>query len=213
MIVDRVVKTNTISLCGVDGSLAASKMTPLSSTSRWVVLSRVHRALFVPLLCCTINLSMACGANLAPVLQVDNAPVATAPGVAVSHPFVRDAILRALASRTWSVVEERPDGIVAKVSSGGHTASVLVRYDERSFSIGYVDSSPSLKYDGSHIHRRYNHWVDRLRASISQELNQASPAAAPVAAAPAPAPATAAPAAAVPAPAATPAAAPPAKEP
>jgi hypothetical protein len=168
------------------------------------VLSRVHRALFVPFLCCTISLSMACGANLAPVLQVDNAPVAVVPGVAVNRPFVRDAILRALGSRTWSVVEERPDGIVAKVSSGGHTASVLVRYDERSFSISYVDSSPSLKYDGSHIHRRYNHWVDRLRASISQELNQAIP----VAAAPAAAPASGTPAAVPPAavaPAATPA--------
>jgi hypothetical protein len=159
---------------------------------------------------------MACGASLAPVLQVDNAPVAAAPGVAVNRPFVRDAILRALASRTWSVVEERPDGIVARVSSGGHTASVLVRYDERSFSISYVDSSPGLKYDGSHIHRRYNHWVDRLRASISQELNQSSPVAAAPAAAPAPAavppaavpPAAVAPAAVAPAAAAPAAAAP-----
>jgi hypothetical protein len=126
-----------------------------------------------------------CGANLAPVLDVRNAPVVTAQGVAPSRPLVRDAIVRALASRTWQIAEERPDALVASVSAGGHDATVLVQYDERSFSITRVDSSPGLKYDGSYIHRRYNHWVDRLRASIEQELSQTT-------AAPAPAPAQAA---------------------
>jgi hypothetical protein len=133
-----------------------------------------------------------CGANLAPVLDVRNAPIVTAQGVAPTRPLVRDAIVRALASRTWQIDEERPDALVASVSAGGHDATVLVQYDERSFSITRVDSSPGLKYDGSYIHRRYNHWVDRLRASIEQELSQ-------TAAVPAPAPATATTAAAAPA--------------
>jgi hypothetical protein len=128
-------------------------------------------------------LMSGCGANLAPVLDVRNAPVVTAQGVAPTRPLVRDAIVRALASRTWQIAEERPDALVASVSAGGHGATVLVQYDERSFSITRVDSSPGLKYDGSYIHRRYNHWVDRLRASIEQELSQTATAPVPAQAA------------------------------
>lgn len=122
-----------------------------------------------------VGLSVGCGANLAPVLEVDNAPVAPPAGVAATRELVHDAIIRALASRTWAVVEDDADGIVAEVSAGGHSASVLVRYDARSYSIHRVSSSDGLKYDGTRIHRRYNHWIDRLRASIGQELNQLQP--------------------------------------
>jgi hypothetical protein len=127
-----------------------------------------------------------CGANLAPVLDVQNAPVITPQGVPPTRPLVRDSIVRALASRNWQIAEERPDELVARVSAGGHDATVLVRYDERYFSISRVDSSPGLKYDGSYIHRRYNHWIDRLRTSIQQELSHAVPAAQPAQTAAAP---------------------------
>ncbi len=131
--------------------------------------SNLHTRLLPWLL--VIGLCLGCGANLAPVLQVQNAPVAPPAGVTATRVLVHDAIVRALVSRTWVVVEERADGIVAKVSSGGHDASVLVKYDEHTYSISYVSSSPGLKYDGTNIHRRYNHWIDRLRASIDQELS------------------------------------------
>jgi hypothetical protein len=121
-------------------------------------------------LVCLMLLSSACGANLAPVLNVENAPVATATGVPPSRPVVHDAILRALASRNWQIVQDTADGIVASVTSGGHTATVHIAYDEHSYSIHYVESSPGLKYNGTEIHRRYNQWVDRLRASIRAQL-------------------------------------------
>jgi hypothetical protein len=141
-----------------------------------------------------VALVVGCGANLAPVLDVQNAPVVTPQGVAPNNQLVRDAIVRALANRTWSVVEERPNEIVARVSAGGHDATALVKYDERSYSITRVDSSPGLKYDGTYIHRRYNHWIDRLRASIQQELSTAQPGAAPAAEPAAPAAASTTPA-------------------
>ncbi len=155
----------------------------------------MHRHRFSsPSILLFIAFASGCGANLAPVLDVQNAPVVTPRQVAPTRALVRDSIVRALASRNWQIVEERADEVVARVSAGGHDATVLVRYDERYFSISRVDSSPGLKYDGSYIHRRYNHWIDRLRTSIQQELSHAAPAAQPVqtAAAPAePAPAAA----------------------
>jgi hypothetical protein len=127
--------------------------------------------------------SSACGAGLAPVLNVDNAPVVTAAGVPQTRGVVHDAIVRALASRNWQLVQDTSDGIVASVTSGGHTATVHIGYDERTYSIHYVDSSPGLKYNGTAIHRRYNQWVDRLRASIRAQLTTPN-AVLPLAAAP-----------------------------
>jgi hypothetical protein len=156
----------------------------------------MHRHRFsLPSILLCIAFTSGCGANLAPVLDVQNAPVVTPRQVAPTRALVRDSIVRALASRNWQTVEERADELVARVSAGGHDATVLVRYDERYFSISRVDSSPGLKYDGSYIHRRYNHWIDRLRTSIQQELSHAVPAAQPAQTAAAttdPAPASAA---------------------
>jgi hypothetical protein len=134
-------------------------------------------------LLCLALASSACGANLAPVLNVDNAPVVAVGGATPTKPYVRDAIVRALASRNWQIEQETPDGITASVTTGGHSATVHIQYDDRAFSIHYVDSSPSLKYDGTAIHRRYNLWIDRLRAAIRAQL--ASPSAMPVAPPPA----------------------------
>ena len=128
------------------------------------------------LLSCLTLLSAACGANLAPVLNVENAPVVTATGeTPATKAFVRDAIIRALSSRGWQLEQETPDGITASVSSGGHSATAQIQYDERTYSIHYVDSSPGLKYNGSSIHRRYNHWIDRLRAAIRAQLASSAP--------------------------------------
>lgn len=141
-------------------------------------------------------LSSACGANLAPVLQVQNAPAPLPQGATPSPARTRDAIVRALADRHWTLDSEQGQSLMATVSSGGHTATVRIDYDANYYSITYANSSPGLKYDGQYIHRRFNHWVDRLRSSINQQLAMTA-VAAPVAPAPvAPAaPAPAAPAA------------------
>jgi hypothetical protein len=137
------------------------------------------------LLASLVLASAGCGANLAPVLEVHNAPVITAHGVMATPMLVRDAIVRALASRTWQIVREDGQAIEASVTAGGHGATALVQYDERSFSITRLTSTPGLKYDGTRIHRRYNGWIDRLRGSINEELGRIPPP--PPVAAPAPA--------------------------
>lgn len=112
----------------------------------------------------------ACGGGLAPVHNVQHAPVITAGGQQPSAQQVRDAIMRALLSRGWQVDREGPDGVVATTVSRGNSATVLVQYDARAYSISYLDSSPSLKFNGSSIHRRYNDWIDKLDKTIRKLL-------------------------------------------
>ncbi|HEX4354615.1 MAG TPA: hypothetical protein VHZ95_16915 [Polyangiales bacterium] len=112
----------------------------------------------------------ACGSGLAPILNVDNAPVVSGGHAPITRPYVRDAIVRALASRGWQIEQDKPDAIIATVVSAGHTATVQIQYDEHAFSIHHVSSSPELKFDGTSIHRRYNQWIDKLRIAIRAQL-------------------------------------------
>ena len=147
-------------------------------------------------------MASGCGANLSTVLNVQNAPVVLPAGQAPSPQATRDAIMRAIAAKHWQIEGEAPTTIVTGVSSGGHSASVRIDYNANYYSINYLKSSESLKYDGQHIHRRYNHWVERLREAIDREIAQtgyvpvvpgtmpppaAAPAPGPVAPPPAPA--------------------------
>jgi hypothetical protein len=112
----------------------------------------------------------ACGGGLVPVHNVRGAPIVVGGGEAASPQLVRDAIMRALVSRSWQVDREGPDGIVATQVSRGNAGTVLIQYDARTYSISYLDSSPGLKFNGSAIHRRYNDWVDKLDKTIRRLL-------------------------------------------
>jgi hypothetical protein len=112
----------------------------------------------------------ACGFNVAPVLDVHSAKVTLPTGVTPSAALTRDAILRALSERTWTVEGEEPNTIVASVTAGGHSATAGITYDDLTYSIKRLESSPGLKYDGYEIHRRYNTWIKNLRKTIDKQL-------------------------------------------
>ncbi len=137
----------------------------------------------------------ACGANLAPVMDVRNAPVVLPAGMPPSPALTRDAILRAIVAKHWTIDGENGQTIVTSVSSGGHSATVRIDYDAAYYSITYLKSSAGLKYDGQNIHRRYNHWIDRLREAINRSIAQTGmvPAMMPPPPAPVPGPAPVAP--------------------
>jgi hypothetical protein len=116
----------------------------------------------------------ACGFNTAPVLDVHSAKVTLPADVTPSVAVTRDAILRALAERSWTVEGEEPSTIVASVSTGGHSATAGITYDDLTYSIKRLESSPGLKFDGYEIHRRYNHWIKNLRKTIDKQLLLAS---------------------------------------
>jgi hypothetical protein len=130
---------------------------------------------------------------MAPVLNVNHAPVAGAPAGADPATSVREAIHRAILSRGWTVAGETPGVLTATIQKDGISATVDISYTATDYSIVYRDST-GLKYDGNRIHKRYNHWVDRLQASITAELTKPSTPAAAGTPAPAGAPAPAGPA-------------------
>jgi hypothetical protein len=115
--------------------------------------------------------SVACGGGLAPILTIDHAPVIVPRDRTPTRDMVHDAVVRAMSSRGWNINRDDADGVTGTVISGNNSATVHVQYDERSYSIHYVDSSPSLKFDGARIHRKYNDWVEKLSRSIRSYLN------------------------------------------
>jgi hypothetical protein len=112
----------------------------------------------------------ACGGGLVPVHNIQNAPVVVARGQTANSVQVRDAIIRALGSRNWQLNREGPEGIVATMIVGGHSATIRIEYDEHTYSIQHVDSSPGLKFNGAAIHRNYNSWIEKLNRSIRSLL-------------------------------------------
>jgi hypothetical protein len=108
--------------------------------------------------------------NTAKVLDIHSAKVTLPAGVAPSVAVTRDAILRALAERTWTVEGEEANTIVATVTAGGHSATAGITYDDLTYSIKRLESSPGLKFDGYEIHRRYNTWIKNLRKTIDKQL-------------------------------------------
>jgi hypothetical protein len=148
---------------------------------------------------------------MAPVLNVVDAPVAPVglpgapPAPVRAQGLVRVAILQALAAKTWTVDEERIGLILATVQTPPHVGKIAITYTDRAYSIYHRDSSPTLKFDGQIIHRRYNNWIAQLRKTIDAQLaNPGGPATQLVAAPPPPGPrpAAATPAGWTPAPAA-----------
>jgi hypothetical protein len=113
---------------------------------------------------------------MAPVLNVVDAPVAPVglpgapPAPVRAQGLVRVAILQALAAKTWTVDEERIGLILATVQTPPHVGKIAITYTDRAYSIYHRDSSPTLKFDGQIIHRRYNNWIAQLRKTIDAQL-------------------------------------------
>jgi len=108
----------------------------------------------------------ACGANMAPVLEVRDENALRAPDASTMYEVVRWA----LDAKGWRVEDERPGALLATVTAGGHWGTVEIVYDDLGYAIRHVRSSPGLKFDGVYIHKRFNLWVDRLDNAIQNRL-------------------------------------------
>ena len=65
----------------------------------------------------------------------------------------------------------RPGPTEAAASPARMQLTVAIAYTGTEYSITY-ESSSNLKFDGTRIHKRYNLWIDRLRAQINVELQK-----------------------------------------
>jgi len=113
-----------------------------------------------------------CGANLSPVLNLTHVPVATVPPGVDPTAFVPECIVRGVASRGWQVKQDAPGVVIATIQRADLSATVDIPYTATDYSILHRESSPGFKFDGQRIHKHYNQWIDRLRASIEQELHR-----------------------------------------
>jgi hypothetical protein len=109
-----------------------------------------------------------CAANLSPVLNPSHVPIVGVPG---GGRAVHDAIIRAVADKGWTLAGDAPGVVRASIQKDTFMATVAIAYTGSEYSITY-ESSSNLKFDGTRIHKRYNLWVDRLRAQINAELQK-----------------------------------------
>lgn len=88
---------------------------------------------------------------------------------------VREAILKALQQRGWETRTEAPGLITASIDvRDRHQAWIDIPYSTQGYQIRYRDSA-GLDYDGEHIHRNYNKWVQLLDRDIRHQLQLPAP--------------------------------------
>jgi hypothetical protein len=118
------------------------------------------------------------GCRAEPVLNIQNEPfalTAAADPQTLTLDDYKNAIIRAGAARGWAFSDDGPGAMIGTVVvRGKHTAKVRVLYDEKAFSIVYLDSN-QLNYDASRgeIHPNYNSWVRNLRNDIQTQITLA----------------------------------------
>lgn len=115
-----------------------------------------------------VLLFVACTA--APIVNVQNAPVAASkPNPTLDD--VSKAIVRAGVGLGWQMTPQKPGHMQGRLALREHVAVVDIKYDTKSYSIDYKDST-NLNYDGQkgQIHRNYNGWVQRLDNAIRSQL-------------------------------------------
>lgn len=123
----------------------------------------------------TLSGLSACRPAHAPVYAPTTEAGMQASGGQFTAKEIQTAVFGGLQAKGWRIMSQKNGEVEAETTSGGHTARVLVRYNATGWSIGYVSSSPGMKYqhDSKHgpiIHRRYNHWVRLLDEAIQRAL-------------------------------------------
>lgn len=106
-----------------------------------------------------------------PITNVQNSPV----NVSKQNPSldeVTKAIIRAGVGLGWQMTPQKPGLMQGRLALREHVAVVDIRYNTKSYSIDYKDST-NLNYDASkgQIHRNYNGWVQRLDNAIQSQLS------------------------------------------
>lgn len=107
------------------------------------------------------------GCRIAPVYNVEQSQITTSRPVSMGE--VEQTIRQAGASLGWQMVPKGPGSIEGTLLLREHRAVVDIKYDTKSYSIKYKDSS-NLQYDGTSIHSNYNGWVQRLDNTIRARL-------------------------------------------
>jgi len=112
-------------------------------------------------------LVVGCRASI-PIYEVQNAPVVASRALSMTE--VEQSIRVAGAGLGWQMVPRGAGSVEGTLLLRTHRAVVDIKYDTKSYSIKYKDSS-NLQYDGSTIHPNYNGWVQNLDKAIRASLS------------------------------------------
>ena len=83
---------------------------------------------------------------------------------------VKKAIITAIKGQGWGIQSKKGNHIVAVLFLRQITAAIDIRFNKKSYSITYKNSS-KLNYNGTKIHRNYNTWIQNLDHRIQTELS------------------------------------------
>jgi hypothetical protein len=126
---------------------------------------RINKYIIILLVGLSVVIS---GCRTNPVLNIDDSPISVNTK---SSNDVKKAIIRAGTSLGWVMKSVGKGHIEGTLLLREHMAKVDIKYNQKTFSITYKDSSPSLKYDGTNIHTNYNGWIQNLDRRIQAELS------------------------------------------
>lgn len=89
----------------------------------------------------------------------------------LSNAQVYKAIYAAGATLGWKVTKIKPGLAQAQLNLRDHMALVAIEYNDKDFSINYVDSA-NIKYnkEKNMIHSNYNVWVQNLQKGINTQI-------------------------------------------
>ncbi|EGA71656.1 hypothetical protein VISI1226_12756 [Vibrio sinaloensis DSM 21326] len=113
-------------------------------------------------------LLVGCG-RVQPVMNVEDTPVA----YNLQSKQVKSAIMQAASNRGWVIEEISPNELNAKIHVRSHFAEVKIPYNEKFYSIIYLNSE-NLKASDGKIHRNYNRWINNLNVDIKRQLSLAA---------------------------------------
>ncbi|HZZ92240.1 MAG TPA: hypothetical protein VFE23_06740 [Usitatibacter sp.] len=131
-------------------------------------MNKIHAALAIA--CLSASMLAGC-ARTSAIYNVNEAPVATASGKAMSAAQVRSAIMTAGAALGWRFADAGPGKLEGTLNIRAHQAVVLVPYTAKTYSIVYKSSQNLNEANGS-IHSNYNGWVQNLDNAIRAEMSR-----------------------------------------
>jgi hypothetical protein len=132
-------------------------------------MKNIYRFSFVIVACLFLS---ACFGRIQPLYTVYKHKIPESAHI-LYESEISDVIHRAGIERQWIMEEAKAGVIIATQKRQTHVAVIEITYTQTDYSIRYVESS-DLLYNGSTIHRTYNHWVRNLEVDIEKGLQMAA---------------------------------------
>jgi hypothetical protein len=108
-------------------------------------------------------------ARTAAILKLEQVPITTVDGKALTTAQVRQAIIVGGTSLGWRFTDAGAGKLEGTLALRDHTAVVDIPYNSKSYSILYKRSEKLGEANGT-IHSNYNGWVQNLDRAIRTEI-------------------------------------------